>query len=154
MSTLPPRVLNRSYPDNGPADRERIYIGRGSVYGNPFRIGVDGTREQVIQKYEERLMNDPNLLNMVRENLRGRDLICFCAPLPCHGDILLRVANQETFMGDFKLLGKDPNVDLYAKDCPECVQGKHGNCDGVADLTDEDGLVPCVCALSSHKERR
>jgi hypothetical protein len=25
--------------------------------------------------------------------LRGRDLVCWCAPLACHGDVLIRLAN-------------------------------------------------------------
>ena len=28
-----------------------VYIGRGSKWGNPYRIGEDGTREEVIEKY-------------------------------------------------------------------------------------------------------
>ena len=32
-----------------------VYIGRGSMWGNPFRIGPDGTRIEVIKKYEKYL---------------------------------------------------------------------------------------------------
>ena len=68
------------------------YIGRGSKWGNPFRIGVDGDRAAVIAKYE-RWLRDRHLLLRALDELRGRDLVCFCAPLACHGDLLLCLAN-------------------------------------------------------------
>jgi len=69
-----------------------VYIGRGSKWGNPFRIGVDGERTTVIALYTAWLRNQRELLRSLDE-LRGKDLVCFCAPLPCHGDLLLRLAN-------------------------------------------------------------
>jgi hypothetical protein len=68
-----------------------IYIGRGSKWGNPFRIGVDGDRAAVIAKHA-RWLGTSYLLRAVDE-LRGKDLLCFCAPKPGHGDLLLRLAN-------------------------------------------------------------
>jgi hypothetical protein len=73
---------------------EAIYIGRGSSkWGNPFIIGRDGPRESVIRKYEAYLLNCSSLLRCLPE-LRGKDLVCYCAPKPCHGDVLLRLANE------------------------------------------------------------
>ncbi len=69
-----------------------VYIGRGSKWGNPFRIGSDGYRAVVIAKYERWLADQPPLLPALDE-LRGCDLVCFCAPLACHGDLLRRLAN-------------------------------------------------------------
>jgi hypothetical protein len=69
-----------------------VYIGRGSKWGNPFRIGKDGTRADVIRKYEVWLQEQPELLAALPE-LKGKTLGCFCAPKPCHGDILARLAN-------------------------------------------------------------
>lgn len=83
-----PRVLNRRTHDCSTA----VYIGRPSVWGNPFRIGKDGSREEVVRRYEEYLLGRPVLLARLSE-LRGRDLACWCSPLPCHGDVLLRLAN-------------------------------------------------------------
>ncbi len=85
------RVYNK-YHKNAPHDA--IYIGRGSPYGNPFIIGRDGTREEVCRKYEEMLLNNPTLIQMIKEKLKGKDLICFCYPEQCHGDILIKVANE------------------------------------------------------------
>ena len=58
-----------------------VYIGRGSKWGNPFRIGPDGDRAAVIAKHERWLADQHNLLRAL-DKLRGRDLVCFCAPLP------------------------------------------------------------------------
>ena len=76
-----------------------VYIGRAarggwpkSKWANLFVIGKDGPREEVIAKYEHYVCDGP-LLGQIGE-LRGRDLVCWCAPEPCHGDVLLRLANQ------------------------------------------------------------
>jgi hypothetical protein len=69
-----------------------IYIGRGSKWGNPFRIGVDGDRAAIIAKHARWLRDQHHLLRALDE-LRGKDLLCFCAPAACHGDLVLRLAN-------------------------------------------------------------
>jgi hypothetical protein len=83
------RVLNKHHTA---IPASAVYIGRGSKCGNPFRIGRDGDRAAVIMKYERWLADQHHLLRAFDE-LRGRDLICFCAPRACHGDLLLRLAN-------------------------------------------------------------
>lgn len=65
-----------------------VYIGRGSEWGNPFRIGPDGDRAAVIRKYRQWLYQRPNLVERAQE-LKGKRLGCFCAPLACHGDVLV-----------------------------------------------------------------
>jgi hypothetical protein len=71
-----------------------VYIGRPSKWGNPFVIGRDGTREEVVAKYSQWLF-DSGRIDQIEE-LRGKDLVCFCAPLVCHGDVLLQLANRRT----------------------------------------------------------
>jgi len=71
-----------------------VYIGRPSKFGNPFVIGKDGTREEVIVKYRDWLYNRPELMEEVKTTLRGKILGCFCAPKICHGDILAELANE------------------------------------------------------------
>jgi hypothetical protein len=83
------RVLNK-HEVGAPAGT--VYIGRGSKWGNPFRIGPDGDRAAVIAKYACWLRDQHHLLRALDE-LRGHDLVCWCAPLPCHGDLLLWLAN-------------------------------------------------------------
>lgn len=78
-----------------------VYIGRKSKFANsskfhnPFSIGKDGNREQVIEKYEKYLMENPTLIELAKIELEGKDLVCFCAPQACHGEILLKLANSE-----------------------------------------------------------
>lgn len=75
---------------NAPYD---IYIGRGSKWGNPYRLGRDGTREQVIKKYLAYILDSP-LKDDIHE-LKDKTLGCWCYPLPCHGDVLANLANKE-----------------------------------------------------------
>ena len=70
-----------------------VLVARPSKWGNPFKIGRDGTRAETILKYKEYILNNPKLLNSLVE-LRGKDLVCYCSPLPCHADILLELANN------------------------------------------------------------
>jgi len=70
-----------------------MYIGRPSKWGNPFNIGRDGSREEVIRKYEKYLLSNKKLMNDIHE-LRGKILGCWCAPLACHGDVLIKYANK------------------------------------------------------------
>jgi Domain of unknown function (DUF4326) len=83
------RVLNKHHAG---VPTDAVYIGRGSKWGNPHRIGPDGDRAAVIAKYERWLADQHQLLRALDE-LRARDVLCFCAPKPCHGDLLLRLAN-------------------------------------------------------------
>jgi hypothetical protein len=62
-------------------------------WSNPYE-GRCRNREEAIEKFKASLLKRPDLMKKVREELRGKDLLCHCAPLPCHGDILLKVANQ------------------------------------------------------------
>jgi hypothetical protein len=73
-----------------------VYIGRPSKWGNPFEIGKDGTREQVIAKYRKWIISQPNLMKSLPE-LKGKILGCWCAPLLCHGDVLSELANGNIF---------------------------------------------------------
>ena len=79
-----------------------VYIGRRvtrgghrleqSKWANPFRIGRDGTRAEVIEKYRSYLLSRPDLLAALPE-LRGKRLGCWCKPEPCHGNVLAELAS-------------------------------------------------------------
>lgn len=71
-----------------------VYVGRPSKWGNPFVIGYDGTRAEVIAQYEAWIKTQPELMAALPE-LKGKVLGCYCAPLPCHGDVLARLANGQ-----------------------------------------------------------
>ena len=79
-----------------------IYIGRGrggipGNFGNPFSIGRDGTREEVIEKFrvyfKERLQNNIAVRAafnglVYHASVGDLYLVCWCAPLACHGDVI------------------------------------------------------------------
>jgi hypothetical protein len=79
-----------------------VYIGRGAdpktgevgKWGNPFFIGRDGTRKEVIQKYKEWIVNQPELMNSISE-LKGKRLGCWCGNKLCHGDVLAELVDKE-----------------------------------------------------------
>lgn len=94
---MPTRVVNIKHEDYD------VYIGRAvprrglkkSPYANPFKIGKDGTREEVIEKYREWLLNQPELIERAKRELKGKVLGCWDKPLPCHGDVLAEVVDSE-----------------------------------------------------------
>ena len=67
-----------------------IYIGRPSKWGNPFQIGKDGTREEVIEKFRNWIIAQPNLLKDLYE-INGKTLGCWCKQKRCHGDVLVEL---------------------------------------------------------------
>ncbi len=73
-----------------------IYIGRPSKWGNPFRIGKDGSREDVIRKYRDWILVNSNLMAQLPLELKGKTLGCWCKPNACHGDVLAELADEAT----------------------------------------------------------
>lgn len=73
-------------------DQFDVYIGRPSKWGNPFVIGKDGDREEVIAKFLEWVVKQPHLMREIH-TLHGKRLGCFCAPAMCHGDVLAELAD-------------------------------------------------------------
>ena len=88
-------------------DDNNVYIGRAgvvfidnarfpkqsSIFANPFKMGRDGTRTEVLEKYKvyihEKIKNPEFAAQLYA--LRGKNLGCWCAPDPCHGDVLLEL---------------------------------------------------------------
>lgn len=70
-----------------------IYIGRPSIFGNPYEIGKDGTRKEVISKYRKYVLDNPSLLEEIYK-LKGKILGCWCYPLPCHGQVILEIIDN------------------------------------------------------------
>lgn len=71
-----------------------VYIGRPSKWGNPFVLGKDGDRQEVISKYYDWITKQPNLMSAIHAELKGKRLGCWCSPLPCHGDVLAYLAES------------------------------------------------------------
>jgi len=86
----------------GHVDRDKgVYVGLPSVFGNRWRVGQDGSRDEVIQKYAEHLdqeMADERsplrlaVMQLVERVKNGEELVlcCFCAPKRCHGTVLAK----------------------------------------------------------------
>lgn len=70
-----------------------VYVGRPTKWGNPFVIGKDGDRDEVIRKYKAYLLEHPELVHAAMKELRGKVLACWCAPHACHADVLATIAN-------------------------------------------------------------
>lgn len=95
-------VLNKHHFKNKPLPDNTVYIGRGSKWGNPF-THLDGTkaefkcdsREEAILAYKTYLMCNQPLLDCLDE-LKGKNLLCYCSPRSCHGDLLLKLANSDS----------------------------------------------------------
>lgn len=65
-----------------------------SVFCNPFIIGKDGTREEVIEKYELWVNSQPKILRMI-PSLKDKVLGCWCLPKKCHCEILAKRADSK-----------------------------------------------------------
>lgn len=100
-----PKVWNKR-DKNAPKDA--VYVGRPSKWGNPYQMGKphpvgEGngrnepmTRERVIYWYKFHLEEEaPHLIKDAKRELKGKDLVCWCAPAACHADVLLEIANAE-----------------------------------------------------------
>ncbi len=81
-----------------------VYVGRPSRFGNPFSYKNGtlakykvATAEESVQKYEEWLLTQPELIEAARKELKGKILGCWCkfkGDEPCHGDILAKISNE------------------------------------------------------------
>ena len=71
-----------------------VYIGKPSKWGNPYKMNRNFNREKVIVLYREWIIKQIESGKLDIEELRGKDLVCWCSPEPCHGDVLLELANK------------------------------------------------------------
>ena len=71
----------------------RRYVGRPDPLGNSFVIERDGTSAEVVAKYRNWAPRQPHIVAALPD-LVGHNLVCWCAPLPCHGDLLLKMVQR------------------------------------------------------------
>lgn len=71
-----------------------VNVMRPSKWGNPFVIGRDGTRTEVLEKYRTYILGRPDLVAALPE-LKEKILGCCCLPMPCHVEILVELANAD-----------------------------------------------------------
>lgn len=95
------RVGNKKRGDVGE------YIGRPSALGNPFVIGKDGNRAEVVEKYrvwlseriikgDARVLREIVRLRRLAERPEGVSLLCWCSPLSCHGEVVKEVIETQS----------------------------------------------------------
>lgn len=110
VSARPIIIVNKHHGKSGE------YIGRGSPLGNPFVIGKDGSREQVIAKYrvwlnEQIMRKNPVVLDELNRlgnkaiDEKGLALQCFCYPKPCHGEVI----KEKLVKAMYKYFVENPN---------------------------------------------
>lgn len=96
-----PKVYNKRHRD---VPSNAVYVGRPTKWGNPYTHLVDGTtlarfqvatRDEAIEKYTLWIAKMPHLVEEAKRLLRGKDLVCWCAPKACHADVLLKIANED-----------------------------------------------------------
>jgi len=87
-----PKVLNFR-TDNLPKDS--VYVGRPSSWGNPFKLSCEADRENSIWMFREYAKEQLAVNAHWLDPLKGKDLVCWCSPKPCHADVLLELANKE-----------------------------------------------------------
>ena len=116
---------------------EGVYIGRPSPLGNPFVLGRDGNRDEVIRKYSDYITREIENNDKVRKELNrilelsrkgDVNLICWCAPKKCHGDVIKFIIEESEIITKEcakcgKLLFKGTKRDarrliIYCVDCP------------------------------------
>ena len=97
MSESKPKVWNKRDPN---CPKDAVYVGRPTKWGNPYshqngtlaQFKVD-SKAEAIEAFRDMVHADPEFQNEIVLALSGKDLVCFCAPRPCHADILLEIAN-------------------------------------------------------------
>lgn len=106
---MKPKRIQRSRAKGWRKPPNTICVDRTSRWGNPFKVGKDGTAAECVKKYigyilpyrhhgensgMEKFYLSEMHLRSIRDELRGKNLACFCAlDQPCHADVLLEIAN-------------------------------------------------------------
>jgi hypothetical protein len=132
-----PRRLTRTRARGQSNPRNALYVGRGTKWGNPYVIGApsgtDGitiTREVAVTRFRT-LVSEPQNVILIRRELRGRDLTCWCKQdEACHADVLLDLANT-TY---------DPQLAPWLAlpvECKECGMVRH------TPILEDDSHCPC-----------
>lgn len=94
-----PKVYN-IYKDKD-IPKDAINIMRPSKWGNSYSHLSNTTakykvktRQEAVDMFEEDILKNPKLIKEIKEVFNGKDVMCCCAPLPCHGDIYIKIANE------------------------------------------------------------
>jgi len=108
---MTPRRIQRKRSKGWRMPKNTVYVGRGSRWGNPHKVGPDITPADALRLYSCDLMPYKHkaptntlhhfLLSIanieeIKCSLKGKNLACWCdLDKPCHADVLLSIANDE-----------------------------------------------------------
>ena len=87
-----PKVINKRHLSGGKMPEGARYIGRPSRWGNPYKLGRDGDRDAIMDKYEQWLaeqLKDEDFRKALMKLAEADALVCWCKPEKCHGDLLV-----------------------------------------------------------------
>ena len=73
------------------------YPPEDSIFANPYKVGKDGTRNEIIQKYKTYILEKIERKEITQDQLdtlRGKKLGCWCKPDTCHGDVLAEILDS------------------------------------------------------------
>ena len=92
--------LSRQHGWKMPANTRKV--DRTTKWGNPFKVGAwlnvskgtKATAEDCVRLFRHNLLKNPELIALVKKELRGKNLACWCKEGPCHAEILLKLANE------------------------------------------------------------
>lgn len=85
------KVLNKRHREDF---SNSVYVGRPTKWGNPYEIGLNGSRKEVVEKYLHHTLTMLKIDSEWLDPLRGKDLVCWCAPLECHADVILSLLDS------------------------------------------------------------
>mgnify|MGYP001597204917 CR=1 FL=1 len=124
-----------------------VFIGRPSKWGNPFAIGRGDDRAAVIQKFREWVFAPERtvLRAEARCELRGQDLYCYCAPLPCHGDVWAQIADSESDEELHSAYCYENALEAY-EDALKAAENGRGGCEERERDFDALLIKLCFCA--------
>ncbi len=89
-----PKRIQRKRTKGWRMPANTVYVGRPTVWGNPYPASQYGA-EEAVRLYRELVDGSESFAQEVREHLRGRDLVCWCPEgAPCHANVLLEIANS------------------------------------------------------------
>ena len=79
----------------GQVPENAVYVGRPSIWGNPFVVGKNGIKKgEGVRLFEDWIKTQPLLIAKAKQELRGKDLVCWCHPSPCHATVWIKIANS------------------------------------------------------------
>ena len=94
-----PQRIQRKRTKGWRMPENTVYVGRGSRWGNPHKIGgkCGPFMRDTITPWRAKHFYIEHAMRIPRDEilkLRGKNLACWCAlDQPCHADVLLEIAN-------------------------------------------------------------